>query len=260
MPKQQINLGFMSMRHAGMRQRVEAAAGAGFDGISLRADQWQQTRDSGWDATRIQSLLLQHGLRVSEVEPMRFLRDDLLDTVEEMVQAFKVPRVQVTPPLDGKPLDLDRVARWLRRAAARLPDTQLAIEFLPPTSVPDAPSAQRLIDLAGAAPNLGFCVDSWHVFRGGGLASLEAIDAQRVFVIQINDGPMQATVDDYIDDCIRFRQPCGDGAFDLRGFLRLLPPQAPVNVEVINTELDKRPAAEVARLLFESTQRCLRQR
>ncbi|MCY7308334.1 MAG: hypothetical protein LH632_19830 [Rhodoferax sp.] len=111
MARQQINLGFMSMRHAGLRERVEAAASAGFDGISLRADQWQQTLASGWDAASIQSLLLQHRLRVSEVEPMRFLRDDLLDTVEEMVHAFQVLRVQVTPPLDGKPLDLALVPR-----------------------------------------------------------------------------------------------------------------------------------------------------
>ncbi|MCY7308335.1 MAG: hypothetical protein LH632_19835 [Rhodoferax sp.] len=81
-----------------------------------------------------------------------------------------------------------------------------------------------------------------------------------MFVIQINDGPIQPTVEDYIDDCIRFRQPCGEGSFDLLGFLRLLPPDVPVNVEVISTELDKRPATEVARLLFESTERCLRQR
>ena len=108
--------------------------------------------------------------------------------------------------------------------------------------------------MPGSRPvNLGFCVDTWHVFRGGGLASLAGIDAKRVFMIQINDGPLKPAVADYIDDCIRFRVPCGEGEFDLTGFLAMLPLSVPVNVEVINTELDKRDPIEVARLLYETT-------
>ena len=253
MTQREINLGFMSMRHAALPERCAAAARAGFNGVSLRADQWQQLRDDGWDGPRIQALLAEHGLRVSEIEPLRLMRDDLLQAVEEMVRAFGAPRVQVTPPLDGKPVVMDSAARWLRDVAARLPDTELAIEFLPPTCVPDVAAAQRLIGMAGGAPNLGLCVDTWHVFRGDGLASLAGIDPQRVFMIQINDGPLQPTVTDYIDDCIRFRVPCGEGEFDLSGFLRMLPLSVPVNVEVINTELDKRDPAEVARLLYGTT-------
>jgi sugar phosphate isomerase/epimerase len=74
-----------------------------------------------------------------------------------------------------------------------------------------------------------------------------------VFVIQINDGPMAATIPDYIEDCIRFRLPCGEGAFDLDGFLRRLPHDTPVNVEVINEQLDRQSPADVARHLYTST-------
>ena len=43
MSQREINLGFMSMRHATLPERVGAAAAAGFSGISLRADRWQET-------------------------------------------------------------------------------------------------------------------------------------------------------------------------------------------------------------------------
>lgn len=253
MLEREINLGFMSMRHATLPERVSAAAAAGFTGISLRADRWQEMQRDGWDAPRVQALLKSHGMRVSEIEPLRLLRDDLLEAVCDMVRAFDAPRVQVTPPLDTMAIDFQAAARWLGQASARLADTQLAIEFLPPTAVPDLPAAQRLIDLAGGMPNLGFCVDSWHVFRGGGLASLAGIDPARVFMVQINDGPMQPTIPDYIDDCLRYRLPCGEGGFDLAAFLRLLPASAPVNVEVINETLEQRAPAEIARLLHAST-------
>ena len=257
MSKREINLGYMSMRHASLPERAAAAAAAGFDGLALRCDQWQAMQDSGWGAARARELLADYRLRVSEIEPLRFQRDDLLQAACEMVEAFGAPRVQVTPPLDGGPMDADAVARWLAHAAARLAPACLAIEFLPPTPVPDAAAAQRLIDAAGGPSNLGFCVDSWHVFRGGGLASLRGIDPRRVFTLQVNDGPLQPTFGDYIEDCLRFRQPCGEGDFDLVGFLRALPPKAPINVEVISETLDRRPAMEVAALLMASTRDCV---
>lgn len=259
MTPRDINLGFMSMRHATLPERAAAAAQAGFRGIALRADRWQEMQANGWDAPRVRALMDSHGLRVSEIEPLRFLRDDLLDAVVEMVHSFHVPRVQVTPPLDGSAAAVEQVAAWLKNAAARLSGTQLAIEFLPPTNVPDAPTAQRLIDKAGGAANLGFCVDSWHVFRGGGLASLKGIDPERVFMVQVNDGHMQATVPDYIEDCLLYRLPCGKGEFDLAAFMQLLPASAPVNVEVINEGLDKSAPADVAQLLFKTTVAMLEQ-
>jgi sugar phosphate isomerase/epimerase len=253
MTGREINLGFMSIRHASLRERVAVAAQAGFDGIALRADRWADALREGWTLPRIRALLDEHGQRVSEIEPLRLLRDDLLDAVAEMAPGLGVPRVQVTPPIDGSPLDLAAAARWLGAAAARLPQVQFAIEFLPPTAVPDAPAALQLIAQAGGAPNLGLCVDSWHVFRGGGLASLDGLDPRRVFAIQINDGPLQPTVPDYIDDCIRFRQPCGAGQFDLQGFLQRLPADTPVNVEVISEDLDRLPALQVAQRLHATT-------
>ena len=264
MTPRNINLGYMSMRHATLPERAAAAAQAGFNGISLRADRWHDMRADGWDVPRVRALLDAHGLVVSEIEPMRFLRDELLDAVVEMVHGFQVPRVQVTPPIDGTAVPLDKVAPWLKNASAALPQTQLAIEFLPPTNVPDAATAQRLIDMAGGAPNLGLCVDSWHVFRGGGLASLQGVDPARVFMVQIDDGKMQPKLQDYIQDCLLYRLPCGEGEFDLTAFMQMLPESAPINVEVINEALDKRPPMEVAALLYKTTvsmlERCAQHR
>ena len=64
---------------------------------------------------------------------------------------------------------------------------------------------------------------------------------------------MTPTLPDFFPDTLRFRRPCGEGEFDLVSFMRLLPDSAPVNVEVISEELDKRSPAEVARLLYTTT-------
>jgi sugar phosphate isomerase/epimerase len=262
MAGREINLGFMSMRHASLPDRVAAAAEAGFDGISLHADYWQPLRDSGWDVPRIQALLDKHGMRVSEVEPLRFLREDLLQAADEIVRAFNVPRVQAVPPREGA-VDFEVVARWLTKAAERLAPAQLAIEFLPPTGVPDAPVTQRLIDWVADSPakdRLGLCVDAWHVFRGAGLASLKGMDPKRVFMIQINDGTMKPEMPDYFPDCRKFRRPVGEGEFDLKSFMAMLPESTPVNVEVINEELDRQAPRNVADRLYRSTVSLLERR
>ena len=60
MTKREMNLGFMSMRHASLPDRVAAAASAGFNGISLRADQWA---DNHPEAPAAQRAAIKRALR-----------------------------------------------------------------------------------------------------------------------------------------------------------------------------------------------------
>ena len=67
------------------------------------------------------------------------------------------------------------------------------------------------------------CVDSWHHFRGTcDWEELAAIGADRVISIQINDGPAQPMLDDYLEDTLANRLVPGDGDFDLVRFVRSL--------------------------------------
>ena len=73
-----------------------------------------------------------------------------------------------------------------------------------------------------------------------------------VAAIQIDDGPTKPVLDDYIQDCLHYRQPLGEGQFPLKDFLSLLPLDAPLSVEVISDEMDLLPIAVVADRLYRS--------
>ena len=135
--------------------------------------------------------------------------------------------------------------------------TRLAFEFLPFTQVRDAADALAIIEAAGNPWNGGLCVDSWHVFRGTGLAQLDGLPPERVAVVQFDDGPMVPVLDDYLQDCIHNRQVPGEGEFDLVTFLRALPADVPLSVEVIDDDLDELAPAVVAGRLADATRMLL---
>jgi sugar phosphate isomerase/epimerase len=126
----------------------------------------------------------------------------------------------------------------------------VGIEFLPFTCVRDAADAKVLIDAADR-PNAGCCVDIWHYTRGtADEAQLRALTAERIMAVQMNDGPLVPTIDDYYTDCLASRVPPGEGEFDTTGFVRLLTDigvRAPIAVEVCSTELWAGPPDEAAR-------------
>jgi len=130
---------------------------------------------------------------------------------------------------------------------------------LPPTKIPDIATAQNFVRRSGH-PNVGLCVDTWHVFRGAGVSSLADLDYSLVKNIQVDDGTMKPGMDDYIQDCIHNRELLGAGEFDLKQFFEHTPPNAPISVEIIDDDLDLIPAFERAQLQASSLQRLLAHR
>jgi sugar phosphate isomerase/epimerase len=250
-----LTLSHFSMRHASFDERVSAASGAGFDGVGLYVGSYSRAladaphSQQELDRTMAGSLAT-GSVALTELEALPFFRDDLLDVFAHLVEVFGAQRVQVVPPFSGA-VDRAEAATWLSRAADRLAPARLAIEFLPPTAIPDATAATELVERAGH-PAIGLCVDSWHVFRGGGLASLADLDPAHVVGIQIDDGATNPVLDDYIEDCLHHRQLPGDGEFDLATFLAMLPADAPISIEVIDDDLDLLDPDVVASMLMKS--------
>jgi sugar phosphate isomerase/epimerase len=251
-------LAHFSLRHADFEARVAAAAGAGFDGIGLNAAVYSRMLADGWTAERVQAVLDGAGIRLLEVEALRIFDEDTAGVVFEMVDAFAPLHVQVIAPFEGDvPLGPagERFAALAERVAPA--GTRLAFEFLPFTAVRDAADALAIIEAAGNPANGGLCVDAWHVFRGRGLEQLADIPPERVAVVQFNDGPLVPVLDDYLQDCIHHREVPGEGEFDLVTFLRALPSEPPVSVEVIDDDLDALAPSEVAARLVAATRRSL---
>jgi sugar phosphate isomerase/epimerase len=256
-------------------ERLAAAAGAGFDGIGLSVAEYVRLRDQGYEIPQMREALDRHGLRLAELTVftgfsapdalvgtaptphLRYTDRQTEETFFEMAEAFGARHLQAVGTFGTDVLEADaseRFAGLCDRAAEH--GLLVALEFVPTTNVPDAGTAQRIVAAAGRR-NGGLCVDSWHHFRGrADDALLRAMDPDRVFMIQLDDGPHSPQDPDFIADTVLHRLPPGDGEFDLTHFLRLLQGmgvQAPISVEVLSADLRARPAAEVARLLGDAT-------
>jgi len=247
-------------------ERVRAAAEAGFAALGLYVGDYQRLRAEGASDADMRAVLDQHGLRVVEIEALRGWsatgaeRATYLQT-EQSVFAISDAlgpghHVQVIGPYTGT---LDDAAEAFAGVCDRAAEHGLAaaIEFLPEMSnIPDAATAMQIVTAAGRA-NGGICLDCWHHFRGANDDDmLRAIPAERIFTVQVDDGPRQRVDPDYYTDCTRHRNVPGDGDFDLAGFLRLIAElgvRLPLSVEVMSADLRSRSAGQVARQLAEAT-------
>ena len=253
-------------RHRPFEERVRAAAEAGFAAMGLYIAEYRRLRAEGATDATLRAVLDAHGMRVVEIEALRGWtatgpeREAYLET-ERAVFAMSDAlgpghHVQVIGPYAGT---LDDAAEAFAGVCDRAAEHGLcaAIEFLPEMSnIPDADTALQILTRAGRA-NGGICLDAWHHFRGADDDDmLRRIPPERIFTVQIDDGPRRRVDPDYYTDCTRYREVPGEGEFDLVGFLRLLTGigvRIPLSVEVISAALQQRPAGEVARRLYAGT-------
>ena len=257
--KRQTILAYFSMRGVEFSERVAAASAAGFDGIGFNVAEFLKLRADGTTDAQLQAILDKHNVRILELEALRLLDDAAAKDFEHVARTFHAERVQVISPFGpDKDIDLAKASAWIGEIAKRTEEAGIhyAIEFLPPTKIPDIATAQRVAQASGQK-NVGLCVDTWHVFRGAGLASLADLDFSMVKNVQVDDGTMKPRLDDYIQDCIHYRELLGAGEFPLVDFFRKTPPTAPISVEIISDALDDIPAMERAKVQAESLERTL---
>lgn len=257
------------LRKVDFEERVRIAAEAGFNSVGLnagsisnRGGEYKRLLDIGYDDDRMQRILDEHGLKIAEVEALVIGNDEQARTCRHLVERFGVDTIQTIAMFrvegESEPLDVDAAARWLRNFAAELAPygTKLALEFIPTTPIPDASTAQRLADAAGH-PNVGTCVDFWHVMRGKGITELDAVDWSRVYNVQVNDGTLAPADSNYIYDCLYYREVPGDGEFPIDALMARVPVAAPINMEVMNRFLDSATADEQIATLKRGRERVL---
>lgn len=261
---------FSRPRFGGFDERLAAAAGAGFAGIGLYVYEFERLRDEeGRSPAQIAAQLAEHGLQLAEIEALRdwwtttgdahteYRRAEALAV--QMADGIGARYLQVIGPYDcGFEEAADAFGR-LCDLMARY-DVLVGIEWLPYTNIASAADAQRLVEATGRA-NAGYCADIWHHVRGANdLELIRALPADRVFAVQMNDGPLRPTLDDYKADCLATRLPPGEGEFDCVGFVRVLRDMgvtAPISVEVASTVLWELPAAESAQRAADGMRRVL---
>jgi sugar phosphate isomerase/epimerase len=250
---------FSRPRFGQFDERVAAASAAGFQAIGLYAYEYQRLRDEEHRSlAAIAELLDRHNLLLGEVEtvkgwwatggPALQTAHEVEALAYELADGVGVRYLQAIGSFEGT---FDEAvagfAALCDRAAEH--DLKVGIEWLPYTNIANADDARRIVEAADR-PNAGYCADIWHHKRGANdVDMLRALPAERIFAVQMNDGPLTPTIADYKEDCLASRVPPGEGEFDAVGFVKLLIEMgvtAPISLEVASTELWVAPIDEVA--------------
>jgi sugar phosphate isomerase/epimerase len=246
-----------------IRDRAKAAAAAGFAGIGFTLEDLQSGQEViSWpDLKRLCDDL---GFAYTEVELVRDWwttgdrrarsdrqRGQLLEAATTLgARQIKIaPELVVdaqSPPPQG--FDLDLWAGELHRLAAQAQDagTRVALEVLPMSNIADFTDAARLVTAADH-PCAGLTVDIWHLERGPStLEELGRIPGEQVFCVELNDANRQQ-VGTLLHDTMHNRELCGEGDFDVKGFIRTLQRlgfDGPWGVEIISDTHHSRPLSE----------------
>ena len=265
---------------AGFKERVEAAAAAGYSAISLWGRDYRRGQTDGLSDADMRSLLDDHGLAVAELDGVgqwwpgaaglappvegeeadsffAFTEQDMY-AIADAVGARSINAVEVYSATD---VPLDDAAQEFAALCDRAAEHGLLvhIEFLPWSAIPNATTAWEVVRRADR-PNGGLLIDSWHHFRSGSdNDALRAVPGDRIFGVQLNDAPAQPE-DDLVDECLHRRLVPGEGAIDLTGLVRLLDDigsDAPIGIEVMSDEIFGLPTKEAATRVGDATRETL---
>lgn len=232
-------------RHHDITERVDAAAAAGCSAIGIYIGDYQRLESDG-GADQLCELLDERGLCLAEIDALRAWGDpstaDTADALEQEATAFRIAERFASRSLHvlGPPLGtIYDSAQAFGELCDRAGDhgLEVALEFMPSTSVATARDAQRIVEAADR-DNGGVCVDSWHHARGANdLQLIRALPGELVIDVQLSDGPLVPALPDYGEDTRRNRLPPGAGEMDLHGFvaaIRSTGSTAPWALEVCN--------------------------
>ena len=259
-----------SVPRASFRELVEAAADAGFDAISVWARTHRRaTTREGLSEADMRSLVDAHGLAVSEIEavdtwlPLEVEPvagnpplpvDEFLD-VAEALRARTIVAIQSVGAELPFEVVVGHFATLCRQARERGLD--VALEAPPFTVIDELAKAWAVVEAAGCG-NAGVLVDTWHHRRSRGQdADLERIPGDRVFGVQLADGPAQPEAD-LLEETIWRRMPLGSGDFGLAELLRRLDEMGvacPVGPEIYDEDADHSDPMRTARRLAEQMDR-----
>lgn len=257
-----------SLRPTPLVTRVEAAAAAGFAGISVYFDDYAALRAAGWRDDAIRTLFVEHGLAVAEFDgAMRWLPDDRRGpSVAEFVDAAAAigARSLTVIEVDGRTVGLDLPIDVVSAAFAEVCDLAATagllahLEYFPFSGIADLRTATAINRRAGRA-NGGVMVDTWHHVRGPDSGRLDLGDSAAVSAIQVSDLAPEAFADVRFEAMHARSMPgaVGSPSVEILRALRASGSTAPVGIEVFSDELHALDPFVAARRCADALRRLL---
>ena len=113
----------------------------------------------------------------------------------------------------------------------------------------------KLVEGAGAS-NGGICLDTWHIVKLKiPYNDLRRIPAQHITSVELNDGTFECPWSLH-EDTVNHRRFCGQGEFDVRGFIAAVQDagyEGSWGIEVLSEELRKWPLERLTTEAFLTT-------
>jgi sugar phosphate isomerase/epimerase len=255
---------------------VAAAASAGFDAISVWPLVYRRAISrEGLDPPTMGAMVRDAGLRVTDVDacgdwlPAPEVADDLPPMFRSIwtrhqffdaataLGADTVVAAHLTGGAVTVAQAIDGFAALCDDAAER--GLRVALEFMPFSAIGDLATGWSIVRQADR-PNGGLVLDVCHLARGGWDADgLRAVPPDRVFSVQLGDGPQAAPVD-LRDEAMFHRALPGHGELGVAGFLAVLDEmgvRTRIGPELYQRGWSERPAAVVAADLAAATRAAL---
>lgn len=246
------------------KDRVEAAAKAGFKGLGL----WHADLDHILERRSLKEMkqiLDDNGIKYLELE---FLTGWFMDgekkkesdiqrrkllTAAEVLGAKHVKVGDFSHEEFSMPRVTEAFAALCAEAAER--GTRIGFELMPFAMIDTLKDSLAMIEGAGAT-NGGIVFDLWHLVKLGiPYEEVSRVPAEYIVGVELNDGTFEAPWSLH-EDTINHRRLCGEGEFDIGGFIdsvRLAGYEGPWGIEVLSEDLRQKPLEELTMSSFDTT-------
>jgi sugar phosphate isomerase/epimerase len=262
-----LSLSYYTVPELSPPQMVRAAAAAGFDFVGARLLNGQPGRDPAplmeSPALRRETIACLHdtGLRVLDASGARLRPETDVAAFAPFIDAAAELGARHILASGDDPDEPRLAARFaaLCELAGRLGLT-VDLEFVPWLSIADLALAARMVR-AVACANFGIAVDALHFDRSRSrLSDLAALPRTWFRYVQLCDAPAAWASDraSLLQAAVSERLFPGEGAIDLAGLLRALPPGIPIALEIPTATLARTmPAAERLQRAVAATRKLL---
>lgn len=239
-----LTFGYLTLGECTPATIVDAAAEAGFRSVGLRVEARRRQEEFAHRAVRnpsamraIKRRLAATGVSVSNVCGGYLVPDTTSDAIEALVDTGAELGCRYILANGDDPDESRTIANLACMCEfATSAGIKIAVEFVPYQVISSLGQAYRMVQATGYA-NAGLLPDPLHLSRSGGTpADLAAIDPARIFYAQICDAPAQkpATLEGCLQEARTGRLYPGQGGLPLVEYVRALPDECEIEVEVAN--------------------------